>query len=185
MRRSKPQQDHTSGQPAPPTATFTVIGHVRSPYTERFGTPRQAPVTEQVLGDLPAAARIELLPQSGFEQALTGLADFDYIWVLAWLHLTHSWGPMVMPPRGPRVKQGLFATRTPNRPNPIGLSALRLERVEGLTLHVRGIDLLDGTPVLDIKPYVPYADAFQDAKAGWLTASGDAMTAPDLFEPVE
>ena len=73
-----------------------------------------------------------------------------------------------MPPRGPRVRRSLFATRSPDRPNPIGLSAVRLLQVEGRHLHVRGIDLIDGTPILDLKPYLPYADAFPDAKAGWI-----------------
>ena len=76
------------------------------------------------------------------------------------------------PPRGARVRRGLFATRSPDRPNPIGLSAVQLVRVDGLRLHVRGVDLLDGTPILDIKPYVPYADAFPDARAGWIDELG-------------
>jgi tRNA-Thr(GGU) m(6)t(6)A37 methyltransferase TsaA len=183
VKRSKPQQDHTGQAPTPETATFRVIGHIRSPYTERFGTPRQAQVTDQVLGDRAMEARIELVDDAQLALGLKGIQGFDYIWVVAWLHLNTTWGPLVMPPRGPREKQGVFATRSPNRPNAIGLSALRLQRVEGRVLHVLGIDLLDGTPVLDIKPYVPYADAFPGARTGWLTASGESMTGPDLFEP--
>lgn len=75
-----------------------------------------------------------------------------------------------MPPRGPRQKRGVLATRSPHRPNPIGLSALTLVAVEGSNLRVRGVDILDGTPILDIKPYVPYADAFPDSRAGWIDA---------------
>ncbi len=183
MRRSKPPQDHVAEVTPPSEVTMRVIGHIRSPYRERYGTPRQAVVTEGTLtGDL-VDAQIQLLPDMQLEPATAGLAGFDYVWVLAWLHLNHTWSPTVMPPRGPRVKQGVFATRSPNRPNPIGLSALRLISVDGLTLQVRGIDLLDQTPVLDIKPYVPYADAFPDARAGWLDAAGEPMDGPDLWRP--
>ena len=180
MKRKKPPQDHTAA--APENVTALVIGHVRSPYKERFGTPRQPTVTAQTLEDRALDATIELLPGRNFEQAVQDLAGFDYIWVLAWLHLNENWKPTVIPPRGPKVRRGLFATRSPHRPNPIGLSALRLLKVEGRVLHVRGIDLLDGTPVLDIKPYVPYADAFPYANAGWLDEIGEQPDAPDRWE---
>lgn len=181
MKRKKPPQDHTSDAPRIARVSCEVIGHIRSPYHERFGTPRQPTVTEQVLEDRALDATIELLPMRNFEQALTDLAGFDYIWVVAWLHLNEHWKPTVIPPRGAKVRRGLFATRSPHRPNPIGLSALRLIKVEGRVLHVRGIDLLDLTPVLDIKPYIPYADAFPDAKAGWLDETGNP-TGPDRYE---
>lgn len=180
MKRKKPPQDHTAV--APDSFTAQVIGHVRSPYKERFGTPRQPTVTEQTLEDRALDATIELLPGRNYEQAVQDLAGFDYIWVLAWLHLNEHWKPTVIPPRGPKLRRGLFSTRSPHRPNPIGLSALRLLKVEGRVLHVRGIDLLDGTPVLDIKPYVPYADAFPDARAGWLDEIGQQPDAPDRWE---
>src|SRR6476661_462960 len=102
--------------------------------------------------------------------ALADLEGMEHLWVLSWLHRGGTWAAQVMPPRGPRVRRGLFATRSPDRPNPIGLSAVRLIRVDGCNLHVNGIDLIDGTPILDIKPYVPYADAFPQAKAGWIDA---------------
>jgi len=92
----------------------------------------------------------------------------ERLWVLSYLDRSGTWGALVRPPRGPRVRRGLFATRSPDRPNPIGLSAVQLVRVEGLVLHVRGVDLLDGTPILDIKPYIPYADAFPASRAGWI-----------------
>jgi len=168
MKRRKPAQDHTSRSEPAASVSCEIIGHVRSPYKERFGTPRQPPVTEQTLEDRALEASIELIPGRNFEQALKDLEGFDYIWVLAWLHLNEGWNPQVIPPRGPEIKRGLFATRAPHRPNPIALSALRLIGIEGRVLKVRGIDLLDGTPVLDIKPYIPYSDAFPHAKAGWL-----------------
>jgi tRNA-Thr(GGU) m(6)t(6)A37 methyltransferase TsaA len=104
------------------------------------------------------------------DAALADLEGMEHLWVLSWLHRGGTWAAQVMPPRGPRVRRGLFATRSPDRPNPIGLSAVRLIRVDGCHLHVNGIDLIDGTPILDIKPYVPYADAFPQAKAGWIDA---------------
>jgi tRNA-Thr(GGU) m(6)t(6)A37 methyltransferase TsaA len=111
--------------------------------------------------------------------ALGGLETFGHIWVIRWLHLNTSWNPTVIPPRGPKVRRGVLATRAPHRPNPIGLSALKLVRVDGRFLHVLGLDLLDGTPVLDVKPYVPYADAFPDTPSGWLDAIGQEYDAPD------
>jgi tRNA (adenine37-N6)-methyltransferase len=103
--------------------------------------------------------RIELLPGRHFDHALDDLAGWDYVWVVFWFHLNPSWRPKVLPPRSTSGRKGVFSTRSPHRPNPIGLSALRLERIEGLTLHLLDVDLVDGTPVLDIKPYVPYTDA--------------------------
>jgi len=110
---------------------------------------------------------IELNEGQLFEQALDGLEGFERIWILYRFHHNTHWKPKVMPPRGPRVKRGVFATRSPYRPNALGMSAVELVKVEGRKVYVRGFDLLDGTPVYDIKPYLPYADAFPDARAGW------------------
>ena len=101
------------------------------------------------------------------------------MWVTSWLHLNRHWNPTVVPPRGPKVRRGVFATRAPQRPNQLGLSALRVERIEGCRIFVRGLDLLDQTPVLDIKPYIPYADAFPSARAGWLDELEEPPDAPD------
>ncbi|MBC8133789.1 MAG: tRNA (N6-threonylcarbamoyladenosine(37)-N6)-methyltransferase TrmO [Deltaproteobacteria bacterium] len=159
-----------STPPAPPPTErgpflLEPIGWVCSPYSRRFGTPQQAAAF-----DSDAEAMLQLDPTRIPENALTDLLGIERIWVLSWLHRGGGWSPQVMPPRGDRTKRGLFATRAPDRPNPIGLSALKLIRIEGRCLHVRGIDLLDGTPILDVKPYVPYADAFPEAKAGWIDA---------------
>ena len=110
-----------------------------------------------------AAGSIELLPGRNFEHALCDLAEWQYIWVLFWFDRNEGWRPKVLPPRSRSGRKGVFATRSPHRPNPLGLSAVRLERVDGLTLHVSDVDMLDGTPVLDIKPYVAYTDAIADA----------------------
>jgi len=140
-------------------------GWVRSPYQRRFGTPQQAAA---VASDEDAV--LELDPALIPESALTDLEGMERLWVVSWLHRGGTWAPQVMPPRGPRVRRSLFSTRSPDRPNPLGLSAVKLVRVDGRHLHVRGIDLIDGTPILDLKPYLPYADAFPDAKAGWIDA---------------
>lgn len=144
------------------------IGFVRSPFREKVEAPRQGATAAGV------GATIEVLPEH--EHALADLEGFERIWVLFWFDRAEG-GPKakVLPPRS-AVKRGVFATRSPHRPNPIGMSAVRLERVEGRVLHVRDVDLLDGTPVLDLKPYLPYADAFPDAKAGWLER-GDPLPA--------
>lgn len=147
------------------------IGWVSSPYRRRFGTPQQASAV-----DSDQAAILELDGERIPLAALGDLAGIERIWVLSLLHESGTWGPSVRPPRGPRVRRGLFATRSPDRPNPLGLSAVRLVSIEGLRLHVRGVDLLDGTPILDIKPYVPYADAFPNSRAGWIDAiAGDEL----------
>lgn len=137
------------------------IGVVRSPFIERVDAPRQPRLADRVEG------RVELSAGRGFEDALLDLEQWDHIWLVVWFHQNVDYRPKVQPPRSSK-KRGVLATRAPYRPNPIGLSAVRLLRVEGLTLFVAGLDLLDGTPVLDIKPYVPYSDAIPDANHGWL-----------------
>jgi len=149
-----------------PTFSYHPIGFVRSPYRHRIDAPHQPTVVEGTeTGDV-AEAILELdanLP----EEALQDLQGFERIWVIFSFHRSEGWRPLVKPPRG-RLKRGVLATRSPHRPNAIGLSALELVAVEGRCLRVRGVDLLDGTPILDIKPYVPYADAFPGARAGWI-----------------
>ena len=123
---------------------------------------------------------IELLPDTRFRHALRDLGQWSHIWVLFWFDRNDDWKPLVLPPRSTQ-KRGVFATRSPHRPNPIGMSALKLERIEGRVLHVVGLDILDGTPVLDIKPYVPYADSIPDARSGW---ADEAITrTPVEFAP--
>jgi tRNA-Thr(GGU) m(6)t(6)A37 methyltransferase TsaA len=144
-----------------PTLTVEPIGIFRSPYTEPARAPRQPVVARGVEG------RIELHPGRGFEFAVEDLPRWSHIWVLFWFHQADGWKAKIRPPRSSK-RRGVFATRSPHRPNPIGLSAVELVSVEGLTLFVRNVDVLDGTPVIDIKPYVPYADALGQASSGWL-----------------
>jgi tRNA-Thr(GGU) m(6)t(6)A37 methyltransferase TsaA len=143
--------------------TLQPIGVIRTPYTDRYRAPRQPGVAAEGREGV-----IELVPGLNLEQAVADLAGFDRIWVIVWFHRNVHWRPRVLPPRGGRVKRSVLATRSPHRPNPLGLSVLRLLEVRGRTLRVADVDLLDGTPVLDIKPYIPYADAFPGSRAGWL-----------------
>lgn len=112
---------------------------------------------------------VELCPGQNFEQALQDLDGFDRIWLIFAFHHNEHWKPLVHPPRADR-KVGVFASRAPYRPNQLGLSCVELRRIDGLRVHVGAHDLLDGTPILDIKPYIPYADSFPDAACGWLDA---------------
>jgi tRNA-Thr(GGU) m(6)t(6)A37 methyltransferase TsaA len=148
-----------------PVLEATPIGVIRTPFLEKVTAPRQTVLARDVPG------RLELDPKGGFEHALADLEGWEVIWVLYWFHRNEGWRPKVLPPRSNK-RRGVFSTRSPHRPNPIGLSAVRLERVEGLVVHVRGVDMLDGSPLLDIKPYLAYADALPAARAGWLEGAG-------------
>lgn len=147
--------------PAP--LTLTPIGVARTPFSALADAPRQPYASDD------AAGRVELLPGRGLEDAVVDLDGFTHLWILYWFHRARGWRPRVLPPRSD-VRRGVLATRSPHRPNPLGLSLVRLERVDGLTLHVRGLDAVDGTPVLDVKPYLPFAEAVPAAGAGWVGA---------------
>ena len=142
---------------------FKVIGYLESCFQEKFATPRQPQLAPG------AHARLRILPEFLPEHSLKGLEGFSHVWLVTWMHLctSKSFLPMVHPPRLRGAKQGVFATRSPHRPNPIGLSLARLGKIEGDTLHLYGLDLVDGTPVLDLKPYLPDADHAPGASGGW------------------
>ena len=177
-----PPKTYSQSIEFPREIVMEPIGIVRSPYKERHGTPRQSELQNLPAGYVPAIAQIELFPEKIAAIALKDLEGFDRIWVIAWLHLNRHWNPTVMPPRGPRVRRGTLATRAPHRPNPIGLSAVKLVKVEGLVLHVEGIDLIDRTPILDIKPYVRYCDAFPEARCGYVDeAEREGDREEDIF----
>jgi tRNA (adenine37-N6)-methyltransferase len=162
MVRFEKRAAYHVGRTMPPKVLEVVpIGVIRTPFVEKVSAPRQTVLAREVPG------RLELDPKGGFEHALSDLSGWEYLWVVYWFHRNEGWRPKVLPPRSER-RRGVFATRSPHRPNPIGMSCVEIDRVEGLVVHVRGIDLLDGTPVLDLKPYVPYADAHPDARSGWL-----------------
>ena len=151
-----------------PVFACRAIAHVQSPYARRIDAPHQATVVAGTESGEAGEAWIRFVP--GFPaQAYRDLAGFERIWLLFAFHRSEGWKPEVRPPRG-GGKRSVLATRSPHRPNPIGLSAVELVSVAPDGLRVRGLDLLDGTPILDIKPYVPYADAFPGAAAGWIDA---------------
>ena len=147
----------------PFSSTLKPIGTIRTPYVDKYDAPSQ-PISSAK--DVEGV--IELFPHQNFEQALADVSGFERIWIISWFDRVDGWSPKVLPPRSGRTKRGVFATRSPHRPNPIGLSLCRLLEVKGRKLRVASPDLLDGTPILDIKPYLPYVEAFTDAKAGWL-----------------
>lgn len=146
-----------------------IIGHIETDFKEKFGIPRQSGLVKESKG------RILFEKEYNVPEAFRGLEAFTHIWVL-WQFseaVREDFTPTVRPPLlGGNRRMGVFATRSPFRPNNIGLSALKLDRVEitekeGVVLHVSGADLLDGTPVFDIKPYLPYADSIPDAVGGF------------------
>lgn len=148
--------------------SFQPIGVIHSCFKEKFGIPRQPGLVTA------AQATLELYAPYDCPEALTELEGFSHIWVVFVFHqaLRAGWKPTVRPPRlGGNRRVGVFASRSPFRPNPIGLSAVELEAIDckagHCRLQLRGADLLDGTPVLDIKPYVPYADALSEARGGF------------------
>ena len=158
--------------------TFTPIGVVRTPFSDKVSAPRQPHAAGGAEGT------IELVPGLGLEHALSDIEGWDYLWVVFWFHLNEGWRPKVLPPRSAGKRRGVLSTRSPHRPNPLGLSAVRLERVDGLTLHISDVDMLDGTPVLDIKPYVAYTDAIADASGGWLTGEDAPRDPIPQFEVI-
>lgn len=137
------------------------IGIFQCAQVYRYDAGRQGTVTHD------SAGTVVLHPGRNFEQALSDLEGFSHVWLLFQFHKNENWKPLVRPPRGDR-KVGVFASRTPYRPNPIGMSCVRLGTIDGLRIEVFDHDLLDGTPILDIKPYLPYADSVPDATTGWL-----------------
>ncbi len=143
---------------------FKPIGMIRSCYTGKFGVPRQPGLVKS------ATATLELIPPFNQPETLRGLEGFSHLWVLFVFHETarESWNATVRPPRlGGNERVGVFASRSNFRPNPIGLSVAEIEKIEGTNLRLKGGDFLDGTPVLDIKPYIPYADSLPDAKGSF------------------
>ena len=154
-----------------------VIARIRSEFPEKFGIPRQSGLTPHL------QARVIFEKEFRSREALRGIEGFDYLWLI-WEfseNLRDTWSPTVRPPRlGGNARLGVFATRSPFRPNPIGLSSVRLEHIEedpenGPVLVVSGADLMDGTPIYDIKPYIPYTDAHPEASGGFASAPDETL----------
>lgn len=147
-----------------PAQPLRVIGVLRSCFREKFGTPRQPLLVPGATASLTIAR--EHLP----EHSLAGLDRFSHVWLISYFHLNtnKTVRPKIHPPRLKGESMGLFATRSPHRPSPIGLSLARIVAVKGATVMLAGIDLVDGTPILDIKPYIPEWDIAKNANSGWV-----------------
>ena len=170
--------------------TMHIIANIHSDFPTKFGIPRQSGLVEEL------TAKIVFTPDYRVPEAVRGLEDFSHIWLI-WQFskaVRENWSPTVRPPRlGGNTRTGVFATRSPFRPNAIGLSCVRLLKVEpntpeGPVLTVAGADLMDGTPILDIKPYIPYADCQPEATGGFTDTAGDFLLKvefpPELLERV-
>lgn len=171
-----------------PPLTMQVIARIRSPFGSKFGIPRQSALIDTVRSE------IVFEPPCRMPEAVRGLEDFSHLWLLWHFSQSEGWSPTVRPPRlGGNVRMGVFATRSPFRPNPIGLSCVKLEKVEhntpdGPILHILGADLMDGTPILDIKPYLAEVDSHPEALGGFTAPLEDAHLhvhcPPELLERV-
>lgn len=157
--------------------TMHIIANIHSDFPTKFGIPRQSGLVEEL------TAQIVFTPDYRAPEAVRGLEDFSHIWLI-WQFskaVREHWSPTVRPPRlGGNTRMGVFATRSPFRPNAIGLSCVRLLKVEpntpeGPVLTVAGADLMDGTPILDIKPYIPYADCQMEATGGFTDTAGEFL----------
>lgn len=163
---------------------FQPIGILRSPYREKFIVPRQPGLVNTV------SAELQLLPPYNGAETVRGLEQFSHLWLIFLFHqcLDQGWHPTVRPPRlGGKQRVGVYASRSPFRPNPLGLSAVELSGIrqseKETLLDLKGIDLVDGTPVLDIKPYLPYTDAIASASGGF-AEQAPAAEMPVRFSPL-
>lgn len=161
---------------------INIIARMRSDFSTKFGIPRQSGLVEEL------RSTIVFEPEYRSADALRGIEDFSHLWII-WQFseaVRTQWSPTVRPPRlGGNTRMGVFATRSPFRPNNLGLSCVRLIGVEhtndhGTVLHVAGADLMDGTPIFDIKPYIPYADAHPEASGGFTDTAGDFLLDVDF-----
>ena len=161
-----------------------TIARIHTDFPTKFGIPRQSGIVATL------QATIVFEPEYRNVEAVRGLEEFSHIWLL-WEFSEakrDEWSPTVRPPRlGGNVRKGVFATRSPFRPNPIGLSSVRLEKVEidpklGPVLHVSGADLMDGTPIYDIKPYIAYTDSHPEAVSGFASTPADFLLEVDISE---
>lgn len=174
----------------PQEIPMRIIAHVHSDFSSKFGIPRQSGLVDAL------ESTVVFEQEYRNKDALRGLEGFSHLWLMWVFHqaIRENWSPTVRPPRlGGNQRMGVFATRSPFRPNPIGLSCVKLAGIQqttdlGPVLHIRGGDLMDGTPILDIKPYLPYADCHPDALGGFASApAGETLSVvipPKLLERV-
>lgn len=168
-KTKKPEADSSKTE----SFTFEAIGFVKTPFKDRFGVPRQPGLANSSKGI------IKIKNDPNLKTSLKSLEEFSHLWIIFVFHAhgAKDWKPSIRPPRlGGQKKVGVLASRSPHRPNPIGISAVAIEKIDleakgSPEITVSGVDLVDGTPVLDLKPYVPYADSIPEASAGWAAES--------------
>jgi tRNA-Thr(GGU) m(6)t(6)A37 methyltransferase TsaA len=156
------------------------IGIIRTPFKDKYAAPRQ-PFSEGIV----ASGKVVLSSGYNFEQALADLDGFEKIWLIYQFDRNKNWKPKVLPPRGSQIKRGVFATRSPHRPNPIGLSVVTLVEINRRTIYIDGVDMLDKTPLFDIKPYLPGVESFPDAKTGWVEVEKKEAPFRTILYPAE
>ena len=166
--------------------SIQVIARMHSDFATKFGIPRQSGLVEEL------RSTIVFEPEFRNPDALRGIEDFSHLWII-WQFseaVRTGWSPTVRPPRlGGNTRMGVFATRSPFRPNNLGLSSVRILGLEetkehGTVIHVAGADLMDGTPIFDIKPYIPYADSHPEATGGFTDTAGDFLLQVDFPAPL-
>ena len=154
------------------------IGFIRTEMRTKFDSPHQP------RDGVEQRNIIELIPGLDLQTAARDLVGFDRIWLVWWFHRNTTWRPLVLPPRGGARRRGVFATRSPHRPNPIGITSVPLIEVTKHHIVVGNTDLVDGTPILDIKPYIPSVDAFPTAAQGWIDEVERILETPPTYEVV-
>ena len=157
---------------------MTPVATLRTPFAEKFGVPRQSGIIAA------AEARVEFLPEFASPDFVRGLVSFSHVWLITGFHKNCAWdgAATVRPPRlGGNKRVGVFASRAPMRPNGLGMSLVELLAIEPGVLRVGGIDCVDGTPVYDIKPYLPYCEAKPEARADWAGSAPTARSAEDVL----
>lgn len=155
--------------------SLTPIGYMKTSKVVKFQTPHQpkdACDEENI---------VELIDTPRMIHTIRDLQSFDRVWLIWWFHKNSTWRPLVLPPRGSARRRGVFATRSPHRPNPIGITTVPLIKIDGLKLYVGNCDLLDGTPILDIKPYIHTVDSFPEASLGWIDEVEEELKLPPKF----
>ena len=157
--------------------TIEPIGFIKTPFKQKFGIPRQAHLAKSV------KATIELVAPFNHPDCLKGVETFSHLWLTFAFHKNEGWSQLVRPPRlGGNLKMGVFATRSPFRPNGLGQSVVKLEKIEKGKLIVSGVDLLDETPIYDIKPYIHFTDSFPESDLGWINETEDIPNVEVKFD---
>ena len=157
------------------------IGYIQSCYKDKFATPRQPLLVKK------ATSELKILKEFQPYSSLQGLEEFSHIWLIFVFHenTNKKFHAKIHPPRLNGESTGIFASRSPHRPNPIGLSLAKIEKLEGDTLYLQGADLIDGTPIIDIKPYLPSIEALPDAQESWVGEKNHTCLTPQVSEEAE